>query len=276
MNNTVIYVAVAAILAALVGSVVKNNAMLRARISNITKKVSVVAVAFMCMFATACGTAENEEANDTPEQNIEDTTKEDETEQETPEENVEEETNTEDETSKEEEQKQEETAKNEKDTKVKEETPKKEEAKKEAPKKEEPKKEETKKEAPKKEEPKKEAPKQEAPKQEAPKQEAPKKEEPAPAPAPEVKSKYKNGTFSGTADGFQGPITVNVTINNDQITGISVASHSEDDPFWSDAKKVIDSIISAQSTSVNAISGATFSSNGIKQAVGAALNSAKN
>lgn len=105
------------------------------------------------------------------------------------------------------------------------------------------------------------------------------KPEPKEAPKPEPKVEtytYKDGTFTGTADGFQGPITVSVNIQKDEIKSISVTSHSEDEPFWTNGKTVITSILSAQSTNVSAVSGATFSSNGIKQAVNAALQSAKN
>ena len=111
-------------------------------------------------------------------------------------------------------------------------------------------------------------------------------EEPAPAetqPAEEEKPaepavvyQYKNGTFSGTASGFEGPITVSVTIENDRIINIVVTSASEDEPYWSDGKTIISRILSAQSTNVNTVSGATFSSGGIRDAVKAALNSAKN
>ena len=87
---------------------------------------------------------------------------------------------------------------------------------------------------------------------------------------------YKNGTFTGTGSGFNGPITVSVTIQNDVITGISVTSSSDDEPYLSDGKGVISRILSAQSANVNTVSGATYSSGGIIDAVKAALASAKN
>lgn len=97
-----------------------------------------------------------------------------------------------------------------------------------------------------------------------------------PAPAPEPVLTYKNGTFTGTGSGFNGPITVSVTIQNDVITGISVTSSSDDEPYLSDGKGVISRILSAQSANVNTVSGATYSSGGIIDAVKAALASAKN
>lgn len=97
-----------------------------------------------------------------------------------------------------------------------------------------------------------------------------------PAPVPEVTYQYQNGTFSGSGEGFEGPITVSVSIENDKITNIAVVSSSDDEPYWSEGKAVINRILSAQSTNVDTVSGATFSSGGIIDAVRAALNSAKN
>ena len=95
-------------------------------------------------------------------------------------------------------------------------------------------------------------------------------------PEPEPVYQYKNGTFSGTSDGFKGAISVNVKIQNDIITDISLASSSDDEPYISFAQAVIPNIISAQSTNVDTVSGATFSSRGIINAVKNALSSAKN
>lgn len=74
---------------------------------------------------------------------------------------------------------------------------------------------------------------------------------------------YQNGTFSGFGEGFSGPITVSVTIQDDVITGISVVSSSDDDAFLSEAKGVISRMLSAQSANVDTVSGATYSSQGI-------------
>jgi uncharacterized protein with FMN-binding domain len=99
--------------------------------------------------------------------------------------------------------------------------------------------------------------------------------EPEPQPEPEPVRIYKNGTFSGTGEGFEGPITVSVTIQDDVITAISITASSDDEPYWSDGKTVVSRILSAQSANVDTVSGATFSSGGIIQAVKAALASAK-
>ena len=99
--------------------------------------------------------------------------------------------------------------------------------------------------------------------------------EPEKPTEPEIVYQYKNGTFSGSGEGFEGTITVNVTIENDKITNISVVSASDDEPYWSEGKGIISRIISAQSANVDTVSGATFSSGGILDAVKAALSSAK-
>lgn len=88
---------------------------------------------------------------------------------------------------------------------------------------------------------------------------------------------YKNGTYTGDGQGFGGTITVEVTLQDDEITDIQVASApGEDSAYLSQGKGVISSILSAQSTDVDTISGATFSSTGIINAVNDALGKAEN
>ena len=100
--------------------------------------------------------------------------------------------------------------------------------------------------------------------------------EATPTPTPELVRVYQNGTFSGFGEGFSGPITVSVTIQDDVITGISVVSSSDDDAFLSEAKGVISRMLSAQSANVDTVSGATYSSQGIIAGVKAALAAGKN
>ncbi|MBU5488703.1 FMN-binding protein [Clostridium sp. MSJ-8] len=91
-----------------------------------------------------------------------------------------------------------------------------------------------------------------------------------------ISSKYKDGTYKGTADGYNGPVTVSVTIASDKITAINVISYEDDDEFFNEAKGVINKIISNQGTNVDVVSGATYSSKGIINASASAINSAKN
>ena len=79
---------------------------------------------------------------------------------------------------------------------------------------------------------------------------------------------YKNGTFEGSGTGYGGTITVQVTLEDDTITAVSVVSApGEDSAYLSQGENVINSVISEQSTDVDTISGATFSSTGILEAV---------
>ncbi len=90
------------------------------------------------------------------------------------------------------------------------------------------------------------------------------------------KSVYKDGTYTGFGDGMNGKVKVSVTISQDKITSISVGENSEDEEYLAEAKGVIDRIIASQSTDVDVISGATYSSNGIIGGVNEALSKAKN
>ena len=86
---------------------------------------------------------------------------------------------------------------------------------------------------------------------------------------------YKNGTYTG--DGFGGNIQVQVTLENDTITDIQVVSApGEDSAYLSQGQGVISTILASQSTDVDTISGATFSSTGIINAVNDALGKAEN
>ena len=88
---------------------------------------------------------------------------------------------------------------------------------------------------------------------------------------------YKDGTYTGEAEGYGGTIQVEVTLVGDEITSINVVSApGEDSAYLSQAESVIDSVLSAQSTDVDTVSGATFSSTGILNAVDAALGKAEN
>ena len=82
----------------------------------------------------------------------------------------------------------------------------------------------------------------------------------------------KDGTYKGSANGYGGKVTVNVTVSKKTMTAIDVVSASgETDSFFQRAKGVIDEMLTAQSTDVDVVSGATYSSNGIIGAVKNAL-----
>ena len=83
---------------------------------------------------------------------------------------------------------------------------------------------------------------------------------------------YVDGNYEGSAQGYRGEIKVKVKVSGGSITSIDVESYSDDEQFFSRAKNtVINEIISGQTTDVQTVSGATFSSRGIMQAVANAL-----
>lgn len=88
--------------------------------------------------------------------------------------------------------------------------------------------------------------------------------------------KYKDGTYTGSATGFRnGTTKIKVTVSNGKISSIETVSTQDTPQFYQGAyNTVADEIISAQSTSVDTVSGATFSSRGIINAVKNALSSA--
>ena len=90
-------------------------------------------------------------------------------------------------------------------------------------------------------------------------------------------SGYVDGTYTGSGTGFHnGTTKVSVTISNGQITNIETVSTQDNGPYYSRAFSTVSSeIISSQSSSVDAVSGATFSSKGIMSAVANALSQAK-
>ena len=82
----------------------------------------------------------------------------------------------------------------------------------------------------------------------------------------------KDGTYKGSANGYGGKVTVNVTVSKKTMTAIDIVSApGETDSFFQRAKGVIDEMLTAQSTDVDVVSGATYSSNGIIGAVRNAL-----
>ena len=84
-------------------------------------------------------------------------------------------------------------------------------------------------------------------------------------------STYLDGIYTAEAMGFEGEITVQVTVAEDKITDITLLSAEDEEEYLSQAKQVIPAILEGQSPNVDAISGATYSSTGILNAVKLAL-----
>lgn len=85
---------------------------------------------------------------------------------------------------------------------------------------------------------------------------------------------YKDGTYYGTGTGFGGTLKVKVEISGGKITDIQIVENQDGSEYISKASALINAIISSQSTNVDTVSGATYSSVGIIQAVRDALSQA--
>lgn len=93
---------------------------------------------------------------------------------------------------------------------------------------------------------------------------------------PEDTGAYLDGAYSGTGTGFGGDITVTVTITGGKITEITVDDAAgEDSAYFSMAQQILDQMIAAQTADVDTISGATFSSSGLREATANALSQAE-
>jgi uncharacterized protein with FMN-binding domain len=82
---------------------------------------------------------------------------------------------------------------------------------------------------------------------------------------------YPDGIYTGKALGMNAMITVSVTVENGEIADVVIESSMEDEPYLSDSLTVIDDIVNSGSTDVDVVSGATYTSGGIIDAVKNAL-----
>lgn len=86
------------------------------------------------------------------------------------------------------------------------------------------------------------------------------------------KGNYKDGVYTGVGEGFRGITEVQVTVENGYIADITILSFRDDQEFFHKAQSaVINAILTEQTPDVSTVSGATFSSNSIMDAVADAL-----
>ncbi len=97
------------------------------------------------------------------------------------------------------------------------------------------------------------------------------------APTPSVTGNfpYPDGTYYGTAEGYLGDVKVAIVLKNKTIQSVEILENEDDAAFFNRARAVAGTIVKNQTTGVDVVSGATYSSNGIINAVKAALESAK-
>lgn len=80
-----------------------------------------------------------------------------------------------------------------------------------------------------------------------------------------------DGTYTGSARGYKSVITVQVTIVGGKISAITVVSEGDDEPYFSNARAIIQRVLASQSMNVDTVSGCTYSSTGILMAIKNAL-----
>ena len=83
---------------------------------------------------------------------------------------------------------------------------------------------------------------------------------------------FQNGIYIGTGEGYRGKVTVTVKVADGKITELVLDDYADDKSYMERAKnRIFQEMISRQNTDVDAVSGATYSSNGLIEAVNKAL-----
>lgn len=87
---------------------------------------------------------------------------------------------------------------------------------------------------------------------------------------------YTDGTYDGEGTGYGGPIVVSAVIEGGWLMDLKITSaEKEDAAYLSMAQDIVWDILDAQSADVDTVTGATYSSTGIKNAAAAALEKAE-
>ena len=88
-------------------------------------------------------------------------------------------------------------------------------------------------------------------------------------------AKYKDGTYNGEGKGMD-TIKVSVEVKDGKIAKVTIDEENESEGYKEPAiEEMPGKIVEKGSTDVDGVSGATVTSNGIKEAVANALESAK-
>lgn len=95
------------------------------------------------------------------------------------------------------------------------------------------------------------------------------------APA-EAATAYTAGTYTAVAQGFGGPVTVEVTVDANSITDVTFKGMEETPEYGGMAiRNLPEVVLAAQSTDFDTVSSATYTTTAAKQALGVALEEAK-
>ncbi len=92
-------------------------------------------------------------------------------------------------------------------------------------------------------------------------------------PAEAAFAELEDGTYTGSARGYNDQVEVEFTVEDGEVTSISVVSHGDTPGIAEPAfDRIIEEVISAQSLEVDIVSGATASSEGLLNALRAAMD----
>lgn len=84
-----------------------------------------------------------------------------------------------------------------------------------------------------------------------------------------------DGEYEGNGKGFNGTTKVKVSVKNNEVNDIKILSYEDDDEYMDSAKEIIKTMFDKKKIDVDDISGATYSSKGIKSAINDALAKGK-
>ena len=100
-------------------------------------------------------------------------------------------------------------------------------------------------------------------------------EETTPVEVPKGRFPYPDGVYLGSGEGYRGETTVAVSLKDGTIDNIMVMNTEDDAAYFKRAESLLKQVLQQQTTDLDAISGATFSSEGILEAIVDALEQAK-
>ena len=86
---------------------------------------------------------------------------------------------------------------------------------------------------------------------------------------------YTPGTYEGSGQGYGGTVTVSVTVDADNITDVKVTGDKETPTIGGAALEDLAAQIKEKGAAIDGVSGATLTSNGVREAAEAAIAAAK-
>ena len=93
---------------------------------------------------------------------------------------------------------------------------------------------------------------------------------------PDAAGIYTPGTYEGSAQGYGGTVTVSLTVDANAITDVSIAGERETPSVGGAAlEELAKQVKDAQSAEIDGVTGATLTSDAVKEAAAAALAAAK-